>query len=81
MAVSLAVAVALLAPVVFLIIEASQAGRHEITRLLFRHLTEELLWNTVRLAALVTIGCAVVGTGAAFAIERTDVPASGAPHS
>ena len=74
MAVSLAVAVALLAPVVFLIMEASQAGRHEITRLLFRHLTEELLWNTVRLAALVTIGCAVVGTGAAFAIERTDVP-------
>ncbi len=68
------IAAAVVSPLVFLAIEASQAGRAEISRLLFRHLTAQLLWNTVRLTALVTIGCAVVGTSAAFAIERTSIP-------
>jgi iron(III) transport system permease protein len=68
------IAAAIVSPLVFLGIEAAQAGWDEISALLFRHLTAELLWNTVSLTALVTVGCAVIGTSAAFAIERTDVP-------
>jgi iron(III) transport system permease protein len=68
------IALAVVSPLAFLVIEALQAGWSEISRLLFRHLTAQLLWNTVRLTALVTLGCALVGTSAALAIERTALP-------
>jgi iron(III) transport system permease protein len=71
---SAAVAVLLLAPLVFLVLQAAHAGWGEVRRLLFRQLTLELLRNTVELAALVTIACAVIGVGAAFLVERTDLP-------
>ena len=34
----------------------------------------ELLWNTVRLTVVVTALCAVIGTAAAWFVERTDLP-------
>jgi iron(III) transport system permease protein len=68
------VAVLLLAPLVFLLLQARQAGWGEIRQLLFRQLTVELLRNTIELAALVTITCAAIGVGAAFLVERTDLP-------
>jgi iron(III) transport system permease protein len=68
------IALVLLAPLVFLVVEASQAGWHEVSRLLLRHLTATLLWNTIRLTVVVTVGCAVIGTAAAFVVERTEVP-------
>ena len=42
--------------------------------LIFRPLTRTLLWNTVRLTVVVTVLCAVIGTLAAWCVERTDLP-------
>ncbi|HEX5288697.1 MAG TPA: iron ABC transporter permease [Streptosporangiaceae bacterium] len=73
-AVSAGVAVILALPLVFLLIETSGAGLHQVTALIARPLTGELLWNTVKLTVAVTVGCAVLGTGAAWLVERTDLP-------
>jgi iron(III) transport system permease protein len=72
--VSVVVAAALLVPLVFLLLQAGQAGWHDVFRLLFRRLTRVLLFNTVQLAAGVCAAAAVLGTGAAFLVERTDLP-------
>jgi iron(III) transport system permease protein len=61
-------------PLVFLLIEAHDAGVTTIERLIFRSLTATLLWNTVRLTFAVTLLCAVLGTAAAWLIEKTDIP-------
>jgi iron(III) transport system permease protein len=71
---SLAVAVVLVAPLCFLLIEAHGAGTSTIVNLIFRSLTASLLWNTIRLTVVVTLLCAVIGTSAAWLIERTDLP-------
>jgi iron(III) transport system permease protein len=68
------VGVILLLPVAFLVNQARQAGWSTLTRLMFRHLTVTLLWNTVRLSIAVTILSAVAGVGAAWCIERTNLP-------
>jgi iron(III) transport system permease protein len=72
--VSYLVAVILALPLVFLLIEAQGAGAADVARLIFRPLTGALLWNTIRLTAVVTAACAVIGTGAAWCVERTDLP-------
>jgi iron(III) transport system permease protein len=69
-----AVTVVLVLPLCFLLIEAHSAGASTILRLVFRSLTASLLWNTVRLTVVVTILCAVIGTAAAWFVERTDLP-------
>jgi iron(III) transport system permease protein len=71
---STVVAVVLLAPLVFLLIEAGNAGASTIVHLIFRSLTGTLLWNTVRLTVVVTALCAVIGTLAAWCVERTNLP-------
>jgi iron(III) transport system permease protein len=71
---SAAVAVVLALPLVFLLIEAQGAGTSTIVHLIFRSLTATLLWNTVRLTVVVTVLCAVIGTTAAWFVERTDLP-------
>jgi iron(III) transport system permease protein len=71
---SAAVAAVLAVPLVFLLIEAHSAGAGPVTRLIFRGLTRELLWNTVRLTVAVTAACAVLGTAAAWFTERTRLP-------
>jgi iron(III) transport system permease protein len=68
------VAAALLLPMAFLLLQAAQTGWHQLSALLFRHLTAVLLWNTVALTAIVTVASAVIGTAAAYVTERTDVP-------
>jgi len=68
------VAVVLALPLVFLLIEAHGAGAAEVAHLIFRPLTGTLLWNTVRLTVVVTLACAVIGTAAAWCVERTDLP-------
>jgi iron(III) transport system permease protein len=68
------VAVVLALPLVFLLVEADGAGASVVTGLVFRRLTGDLLWNTIRLTLVVTFLCAVIGTGAAWCIERTDLP-------
>jgi iron(III) transport system permease protein len=68
------IAAALLLPVLFLLLQADQAGWHDVFRLLFRRLTRVLLINTVELAAMVAAACAGLGTMAAFLVERTALP-------
>ena len=63
-----------LLPLAFLIVQAQHSGWGEVQRLLLRHSVAVLLWNTVRLAGVGTVLCAGIGTGAAWLIERTDVP-------
>ncbi len=72
--VSLLVALLVLLPLVFLLVEAQRAGVGKVWALMDRPLTAELLWNTVRLAVVVATLCAVIGTGAAWLVERTDLP-------
>jgi len=63
-----------LLPLVFLVIQAQRSGWGELSRLLLRHTTAVLLWNTVRLAFACTILCAVIGVAAAWCVERTTLP-------
>jgi iron(III) transport system permease protein len=72
--VSALIAAALLVPVVFLLLQAGHAGWHDVFRLLFRRLTRVLLVNTIELAVAVSAASAVLGTGAAFLVERTNLP-------
>jgi iron(III) transport system permease protein len=69
----LAAALVLL-PLVFLLDEALQPGWAEVERLLLRHNTAVLLWNTVRLALASTALCAAIGVTAAWCVERTTLP-------
>jgi iron(III) transport system permease protein len=68
------IAAVLALPLIFLLIEASASGAAADARLIFRPLTAELLWNTVRLTVVVTALCGVIGTAAAWTVERTNVP-------
>ncbi len=74
LALSLLVIAALTLPLAFLLTEASDAGVSNVWHLIWRSLTATLLWNTVRLTVVVTILCAVIGTLAAYCVERTDLP-------
>src|SRR3984957_12768470 len=71
---SVIVAAALLVPIAFLLVDAGQVGASTITNLVFRQLTLSLLWNSVRLAVVTTFLCAVIGTSAAWWVERTCLP-------
>jgi iron(III) transport system permease protein len=73
-AAGLAVAAVLTLPLVFLLIEAHGAGSAQVAHLVFRRLTADLLWNTVRLTIVVTAACAVIGTAVAWCVERTSLP-------
>ena len=68
------VALAVVTPLVFLVVQAFQTGWSTLQPLLFRSLTAELLWNTVSLTVVVTALCAVMGTALAWFVERTDLP-------
>jgi iron(III) transport system permease protein len=68
------VAAVLILPLAFLLLEAQGAGISNLIPLIARPLTAVLLWNTVRLSVAVTALCAVIGTGAAWLTERTDLP-------
>jgi iron(III) transport system permease protein len=49
-------------------------GWAELHRVLLRPLSGQLLANTVELAVIVTIGTAIIGTAAAWCVERTTLP-------
>jgi iron(III) transport system permease protein len=61
-------------PVAAVAIQAVSVGATEAAKVLHRPLLPTLLVHTVQLTVLVGIGCAVVGIGAAWAVERTDLP-------
>ncbi len=66
--------VGVLVPLAFLVVQAQDSGWGTLKRLLLRHQTAVLLWNTVRLTVACTVLCAVIGVGAAWLIERSDLP-------
>jgi iron(III) transport system permease protein len=74
---SVCVAVILLLPLIFLLTEAAGAGVGKVASLIDRSLTAQLLWNTVRLGVVVSLLCTVLGTGAAWLVERTNLPGRG----
>ena len=57
-----------------LIRRGSRSGWSGVWHLIWRSLTAQLLWNTVRLTVVVTLICAVIGTLAAYGVERTTLP-------
>jgi iron(III) transport system permease protein len=63
-----------LLPIAFLIEQAGSEGWGEAKRLLLRHTVAVLLWNSLRLTLACTLLCALLGVGAAWLVERTDVP-------
>ncbi len=63
-----------LAPFAITVLNAVHGSLGMALRLLFRPVTAQLLVNTVGLAVASTAICALVGTGAAWLIERTDLP-------
>ena len=71
-----AMAVLVIAPVLLVIASAVGGGAGEAARLLFRPRTAELLGNTVLLLVLTVPATIVVGTGAAWLVERTSLPAA-----
>ncbi len=54
--------------------QAQESGWGHLRALLFRHTVAVLLWNTLRLTVACTVLCAVLGVGAAWLVERTDIP-------
>ncbi len=73
-ALAVVISVAVLLPLVFLVVQAVHVGWAQLHALLFRSLTAQLIWNTVELLVVVTALSAVVGTLAAWFVERTDLP-------
>jgi iron(III) transport system permease protein len=71
---SIAIVAALLAPLVLVVVQAAQSGWSNVWEVLDRSYVATLLWNTVRLAAVVTLLAAIIGTGAAWLTERTALP-------
>lgn len=64
----------LLSPLVLIVIQAVQTGWSQLWPVLDRPFVGTLLWNTVRLAVVVTALSAVIGTAAAWLTERTTLP-------
>lgn len=71
---ALLAALLVLLPLTFLVVEAQQSGWGTFSRLVLRHDTAVLLWNTMRLAVACTALCAVIGVAGAWLVERTSLP-------
>jgi iron(III) transport system permease protein len=74
-ATSFLVVAVLLSPLALIVAQAGGAGWSGVWSVLDRSFVGMLLWNTVRLAVLVTVISAAIGTGAAWLTERTALPA------
>ncbi|ONH31810.1 iron ABC transporter permease [Protofrankia sp. BMG5.30] len=71
---ALLVALLTTVPLLFVVDAAVEAGWAEVVHLVVRPRTGELLWNTARLAVGCMLLCAVLGTGAAWLVERSSLP-------
>ena len=69
-----AVAIAVL-PLIYLVVRASENGWSGVEETLWRSRTLELTLRSVELAGIVTACCLVLGTGLAWLVTRTDLPA------
>jgi iron(III) transport system permease protein len=66
-----------LLPLAFTVFEAAQADIGDAIELLLRPLVGELLANTIALVLATVATAAVIGVGAAWLVERTDLPGRG----
>src|SRR6187551_1235586 len=66
-------AAAMLTPIVYLVIRASEAGS-ELWPLVFRNRTAVIFWNTLKLAAGVSITTILIAVPYAWLTTRTDLP-------
>ena len=71
---TIVVGVALVIPIVAVVYQAINAGWATIHRTLSGQLLPMLLVHTLLLTTIVSSACGVVGLGAAWLVERTDVP-------
>jgi iron(III) transport system permease protein len=71
---SVLIVAVLLSPLPLIVLQAVQTGWSQLWPVLDRPFVGTLLWNTVRLAVVVTALCAVIGTVAAWLTERTTLP-------
>ena len=69
-----AVSAAALIPLLYVVLVTIQTGWGTFVELTFRPRVFELLVNTVGLLVLATPACVVVGVGAAWLVERTQLP-------
>nr|WP_233217234.1 iron ABC transporter permease [Trinickia dabaoshanensis] len=67
-------ALLVLLPIAFTAWRAAAYGATGTVELLLRPLVGELLANTVLITVAATVSCAVIGTGAAWFVERTALP-------
>lgn len=67
------VAAAMATPFVYLAVRAAEAPDPLSLALSIR--VGELAWNTLRLAATVTVASVIIGVGSAWLLERSDLPA------
>jgi iron(III) transport system permease protein len=75
LALSAAIALGLLAPLLLIVLDAhSGGGWSEVDHVLFRSRSLTLLRHTVVLGALVAVFAATIGTAAAWCTERTTLP-------
>ena len=70
----MAVAAAVLIPLVYLLVRASDGGAHQFVETLANRRTLELLGRTVALAAAVTAAATAIGVVLAWLTTRTDLP-------
>jgi iron(III) transport system permease protein len=68
------VGVVVLAPLIFVAIQAADTGWSGSLKLLSRPIVGTLFANTVRLTVVVTVLAAVIGTATAWLVERTALP-------
>lgn len=71
---AIVVSVVIIAPFVVTIFNAVHGSLEATLRLLWRPITGHLLLNTLGLAFVSTAICALVGTGTAWLVERSDLP-------
>ncbi|RKP45156.1 ABC transporter permease [Trinickia fusca] len=70
-------ALLVLLPLALTLYRAVSFGLADAAELVFRPLVGELLWNTLAITITTTLTSAVIGTTAAWFIERTKLPARG----
>lgn len=73
-AASLFTAALVLAPILLTVLQAFSASFSDAVDLLVRPLVGRLLVNTIGLVVAASLASAVIGTGAAWLVERTDLP-------
>jgi iron(III) transport system permease protein len=63
-----------LLPILYTVVEAASVDFRDAVGLLFRPLVGSLLFNTVSLVIAASLASAVIGTAAAWVVERTNLP-------